>query len=544
MPLGNPRRLLPLIGIALCLLAAAVLVPDAPAAPTPTVAPPGDGPSATDAPPAGRLRGRTLADLRRAIGASEGERRGAIQLILSATAQDAETLHLYLHRTTGIPASDYKAVLRSIGAQVPDRQGHFGKSDAESSVDWLAALLAVEGGTLRKRLHSARQEALLTVALMRALAATHHPDAAVSLVRFAFRHAGAFKDECGRQIRAMSTYAVPGLLRARALKDPLAYKITRYAAYQLDRLDCARPDRALKQTDQELQAETLHAYGEVRDPSAVSTVLAYTDDPSDRVRRAARWAMLRYVSGRPPRVIKRKLKLPGGRETEARALFLTYRQLAFHALAQRLAEELLRDSTRGRAEPPRLEVLKRELTEENEPRHLAERLFTHFDEKRQEALRKDFQQALALSKKGGGESAMARYEQLLAQDPYHPQREAMAPFYYERGKQLLERGQFSEASLMFTKALHLAPAAPFVADAKGRRALAIVLGEKSVTSEEAWQLRAAVALSPQLERAKQLLRDYQRRQQLRLWVAGGVGVVAASLLLVGLALLRRRLAWL
>jgi hypothetical protein len=535
------RVVFPAIGLTVCLLLAAALAPDAPAAPTP--APSVErrlAPAASAPPTSATLGGRTLAELRRAIGSSNADdRRRAIELLRAATPDDAQTLHDYLHRKTGVPAITYKSLLRKAGAQVPDRAGHFAKLDSENSLDWLTTLRDMNPSTLRPRMQVALAEAALSVALLRALAATRRHEGAVSIIRFAFRHQGAFKDECGRQLRSMGTYAVPGLLRARSLKDPLAYKITRYAAYQLDRLDCARPDRALKQTDQDLQAEVLHAYGEVRDPSAVPAVLSYTNDPSERVRRAARWAMLRYVSGRPPRVVKRKLKLPGGRESEARALYLTYRQLASHALSQRLAEELA-----GTSNAKALEAMRRSLGEENDPRHLAERLFMHFDEKREEMQRRDFQQALAISKRGGVKEAVEHYDRLLSANPYHPQREAMAPFYYQHGKLLLAAQKLSEASAALTKSIHLAPNAPFVADARARRALALVLSERDLSSEGAWRLRAALTLSPGLEQARELLRNYERKQQLRLWIAGGVGGVAALVLLLGLALLRRRLAWL
>jgi tetratricopeptide (TPR) repeat protein len=533
----------PVVGVTICLLLAAALAPDAPAAPTP--APHVDrGPTVTDVPttkPSGKIGGRTLAELRQSIGSPDAAaRQRAIEVLLAAIPDDAQTLHEYLHRKTGVPSTTYKSLLRSIGAQVPDRAGHFAALDTEHSLDWLTALRAVDPASKRSsQTKAALAEATLSIALLRALAATRRHEGAVSIIRFAFRHQGAFKDECGRQLRSMGTYAVPGLLRARSLKDPLAYKITRYAAYQLDRLDCARPDRALKQNDQDLQAEVLHAYGEVRDPSAVSAVLAYTNDPSERVRRAARWAMLRYVSGRPPRVVKRKLKLPGGRETEARALYLTYRQLASHALSQRLAEELI-----GTSNSKALEAMRRSLGEENDPRHLAERLFLRFDEKRSETLRRDFQQALALSKRGGVKEAVQHYDRLLSANPYHPQREAMAPFYYQHGKQLLASQKLSEACAVLTKSIHLAPRAPFVADAKARRALALVLSEHDLSAEGAWRLRAALALSPGLDQARELLRNYERKQQLRLWIAGGVGGFAALGLLLGLALLRRRLVWL
>ena len=280
-------------------------------------------------------------------------------------------------------------MLRHIGAQVPDHKGRFVNPARIKDLDWLGALEKLKSSSISSHLRRAHGEALLSVALIRALAATGHHDASISLLRFSYRHGGAFRDECGRQIRAMGVRAVPGLLRARALKDPLAYKMKRYAAYQLDRMDLTRPARVLRQADPELQAELLHTYGEVRAGSAVNAVLGLTNAKSAKVRLAARWAMLRYVSGRPPRVIKRRLKLAGGRQTaSARTLYLNYRQLASSAIVDRLAQEL------AAAGGPSEADLRKRFREEDDPRYLAERLFKHLDQQRELSQKEHLDRAL------------------------------------------------------------------------------------------------------------------------------------------------------
>jgi hypothetical protein len=537
---------IPVALLVVAVLAAAILAPDAPARPV-AAAPASDGEGlelkSNERSP---LAGLTLESLQASFRADAGTRRKLVARLLTARREDAEQLHAWLHRPSGVPASDYKAVLRAIGAAVPNRAGRFeseeqrprtAKKRALVEVDWLEALLALDAGKLRSGLARAHSEATFSVALMRALVKTRHPEAAISILRFGYRHAHAFRDETGTQIRALGAYAVPGLVRAIAIRDPDAHKMTRYAAYQLDRIDCVRPDRALKQGDLELRAEILHAYGEVRTPTAVSAVLSYTDDPSELVRRAARWAMLRYVSGRPPKAVKRKLKLPGGKETDrARALYLTYRQLATFALVQQLAEELT-----GAREGREVEAKRKALAEELEPRYLAEQLFRLYDERREKAQRDELARAMAASKTGSLDQAITRFDGILAAHPFHPERASMAPFYFRKGRELLASGKLNEAQAILTKAIHLDPGAAFVREARARRDLAGALADRQLTSESEWKLRAALRLQPGLEQARIALRAYERRQQQRLWLAGGVGGGVAMVLLLGLTFVRRRL---
>jgi hypothetical protein len=57
-----------------------------------------------------------------------------------------------------------------------------------------------------------------------------------------------------------------------------------------------------------------------------------------------------------------------------------------------------------------------------------------------------------------------------------------------------------------------------------------------------WKLRLALRLDPSLQQARDALQRVARRDTRRLAVAGGVGGGAASLLVFGLLLVRRRLS--
>ncbi len=510
----------------------------------------GDAPSPTDDPGAeatgavtgdivsspSRLRYKTLPKLASALSYGRGDgRKGVIEHLMGAGRGDAPALHDFLHQTTPVPPADIKAVLRSIDAAVPDRHGRFSAKVKAPDLDWMEALLKVKPDRLSPGLRKALDHCVLSVALIRALAATKHHDAPVSLIRFGFRHDGAYRDQCGMKIRAMGIHAVPGLLRARALKDPQAFKMVRYASYQMDRMDFNRADRCLRKAPPDLRAEILHAYGEIRDPGAVAAVLKETDSQVDKVRQAARWAILRYVSGRRPRVVKRKLKLSRGRETQkARLLYLTYRQLATHALATALAKET------ARAGEP-LDEAKRALIREHEPRYLAEKLFSRYDRRRHRARRKEVRAALALGKKGDLERALDSFDRILAASPDHPSREEMAPHYYAAGIRLMKAGRLKDAYLNLSKAAHLTPAARFVDDARARCLLAEVLMDRQMPAlHREWKLRRALDLSPGLEDARLALKRVHNKQRQRLFIAGGMGGGVVLSLLLGIVLLWRR----
>ncbi|MCC6752306.1 MAG: hypothetical protein IT371_31955 [Deltaproteobacteria bacterium] len=447
-----------------------------------------------------------------------------------------------LNRPTTCSAEEQKGTLRALGALVPDRAGRFDSTGAgRAEADWLEALLMppsrVARGSAALR---AIADARYTVALMRAIAGTGHPDAAAALLHFAFRHQGAYRDECGRLLRGMGDRAVPALVRARATTDPLAYKITRYAAYQLDRMNRARPELALQQTDPVLLAAILMAYGEVRDPAAVDGVVKLVDSPTREVRQAARWATLRYVTGAPPKEEKRRLKLPGGKKTDdEQALYMTYRQLAHHALAARLLEEEPATPRRS-ATPAAGEERLRHLKRDYGPRELAERLFRLQDQRREERQRGEYLRAEAMVRGGRLEPALARFGELLANAPDHPQAPHMARIFGKRGTELLEARRYDEAVHLLTVALHLLPEGRARDLMKARRAMAEALRDRAQGGRGEWQSRAAALLAPGQASDEKAI--YERMAARRRWsiLLGGALAVALTVVFWALRVGRRR----
>ena len=98
-------------------------------------------------------------------------------------------------------------------------------------------------------LELARKEAIERVQWIRARAATRELDAVDPLFKAAFELDGVFRDEIGRQIRAMESFAVPALIRLMHAKGPA--KQRRYASYQLDRMDRARTSEGTRRRTRE-----------------------------------------------------------------------------------------------------------------------------------------------------------------------------------------------------------------------------------------------------------------------------------------------------
>jgi tetratricopeptide (TPR) repeat protein len=373
---------------------------------------------------------------------------------------------------------------------------------------------------------TSRAEALETVALLRGIAKTRRLDAVEPLFKKAFTDEGVFRDECGRQIRAMESYAVPALVRLTAAKGPA--KMRRYATYQLDRMDRAQPKKAVTSApDERTRAEILKAYGEVRALNAVEAVLDQVDAASRRVRREARTAWLRYVTGpAPPPAPRRKRKLPGGRtEVEEKPDYLTYREIATLVIQKRAAEVL------GEEIDPKLTAAQ-----------LTDKLFSHYDRVRAAGWDAQLAQAKEREAAGDWQGAIDLYEAVLAHEPSESRRPQMVHAYVARADELAKAKRRTEAARLYHQAVNLDPTGPEATHAAARAALldamaAIERGEPATDL-----LERALALDPSLPEAGEALAKaraaHGRTRVARTAASAGVGAAA----LVGLWLLWRRAA--
>jgi hypothetical protein len=294
-----------------------------------------------------------------------------------------------------------------------------------------------------------RAEAMEKVALIRGIAHSRRMEAVDPIFQLAFVLDGVFRDECGRQIRSMDSFAIPRLVRLMHQMGPVQARLgkqRRYAAYQLDRMDRQRPQKAVATAaDDVVRAAIIHAYGEEQALDAVEAVLEQVDSPSRRVRREARWAWLRYVSGKPPPPApKRKRKLGGGREEEEeKPDYLTYREIATLAL-QKLLPELT-------GAPVDAKKSAAELTAE---------LFAWYDARHAAEWDAQFQAARAKEAAGDWKAATDEYGWILAHDPGYDKRDRMAHAYFQMGEKLKKESQLSRAVGYLRQARDLDPAGP------------------------------------------------------------------------------------
>jgi hypothetical protein len=413
------------------------------------------------------------------------------------------------------------------------------------AADWLVALAQLElsgpaadpflADQPSAELHAARAELLLRVAVLRALgrlAAAEHGDACrdavLALFQQAFVAEGLLRDECGRMLRSIGGAAVPTLVRIYNDRARYGFRMRRYAAYQLDRMDRMLPRKAIAAAaDDRIRAEILHTYGEVLPIDAIEAVLDQVGAQSHRVRREARWAWLRYVDGPPPPPApKRKRKLPGGKEeSEEKEDYLNYRDMAVLTLGK--AYQALFE----RAPDPKLS-----------PRAQSEQLFAHYDRKREANFAQGFASAKAAVERGDLARAVDEYSWILANEPDHERRGEMAAVFARHGEALIqqaEQGRGTDGLLLgrgvglLRVALLLDPALPDAAKLRARIHTLDGLQARRAGADGTADFRQAIDSDPQHSEAKAGLRRaslQQPRWHLVAWALLGTGLALLLLL--------------
>lgn len=407
------------------------------------------------------------------------------------------------------------------------------------AVDWLPALAQLDLATEPflanqplSELKKARADMLLRVALLRAITAagkSGNREAVHPLFQFAFVRDGLFRDECGRSIRSMGSFAIPGLIRIYNNRTRANFKMRRYASYQLDRMDRLRPTKAISTApDDVVRADIIHAYGEVLALDAVEAILEQINARSHRVRREARWAWLRYVDGPPPpQAPKRKRKLPGGKEeSEEKEDYLNYREMATLAL-QRTHRELFE------SEPDPKRTAK----------ELTEQLFQYYDRQNEQEFAQLFASAKEHEKRGELAKAVDEFGWILANQPDHPRRAEMANAFRRHGELLLAQAGSSlstEAAAeksaravgWLRQSLTLQPDMPDAAQVRARIHLIDGLSAQRSGADGRSDLELALQADPHLVEAQQALHSLATKPSHRRsawWIFVFVGVFLMAL---------------
>lgn len=470
--------------------------------------------------------------LLREMRAPDAARRSAAARAIAAVPPDRlPALVARLERPRRANPARWRVALLAIGADLPPQPGRGdtplpdkGTQSGTASpapraetppaeIDWLTRLVA-----LRSDDAEALGEAIETVALVRAIAATRAPEAVAPLLRLAWSHEGVFRDECGRQIRSMRHAAVSGLIRAQV--DSKTYRLRRYALYQLERMGLGDPRAALADADPAARSEILRAYGDVRWDAAVEAVLGDTDAGSRRGREVARRAFRRYVEGRAPREPRRKLKLPGGELTEKKEpLYLTYRQRAEIALRERLLGEA------SLAPPDGTSVA-----------DLARQLFDFYDRRRAQRYDADLARAADEAADGRLDDAVRAYDDVLARDPFAggAARAARAFFDWAERRWALRDHGGAEAARAFRKAAWLDPSSALARRARARALLLDAAGG-GFTEDDEPALRRARELDPELRDATTELGRLRGRRLQRRLARSGAALGATALLALAFA---------
>jgi tetratricopeptide (TPR) repeat protein len=438
----------------------------------------------------------------------------------------------FLTRTRASSVAERRAVLASIKASIPDATGKFAtparqKAEAvraDDEFDWLAELSGKPGTSVAYR------EVVADVTALRALSLSRRSAAATVIAETGFAaDTMIYRDECGRRLRAMQPYSVPALLREAKREHP-GGKVTdrmRYAAYQLERIDRADPDKALiaAGVDEALVVEVFDAFRATHHREAVYAVLRRIDVEAPRVRAAARAAWSAYVDGpAPPPGRMRHLALPGGKfAARATPVELNYRQLAEQEL--RTAIQDLFGETLDEDAPI-------------DPVATTARIYKHYDDKRAARDRESFGEALRLVDQGDLAGAVTAFDRLLAADPTRGDRAEMAPTYLTFAAQREAAGEWEAAARAYSKVHGLDPTGAGANHALARYHFALGKQLEAAGKDGGPEFKLAAQLEPADPEVKQAAAPPAKARPWLLYAGGGVGGLALLLLLIGVV--RRR----
>jgi hypothetical protein len=470
-------------------------------------------------------------------------------------AQAPDAIANYLARTHATSTAERRKILDAIKASVPDKSGRFSQpqrmkeSDekADEAFDWLAHLVdldvaTIPAGKTPEDLPKALAEVIADDVAIRALAHSKDFHAAQLIFDASFdAETTIYRDECGRYLRKMEPLSIPALTREAQGKS---FDRARYASYQLERLDRQEPLHALNAaTDNEaLTIAVLDVFRTTKHREAVHAVWTKVDDPSPRVREAARAAWLAYVTGDPPPPApRRKLQLPGGKLTKVpKPLWLTYRELADNEL-RKAANELLHEDYP--LDDPTLDDIERaKKTVKVDIEDLTKRLFAYYDGERTKKEAAEWTTAKAKADAGDLASATTLLDQQLAKNPERSEHVAMAKIYFTWARQLDDKQQWDAAAAAYSKAHGLDPKGANANDALAGHHYALGKALEAQGKDGGAEYRQAVALKPDYAQAKTAAAAAapSDRPAWMLYAAAGAGGLA--LLLFGTAMLLRRRA--
>jgi hypothetical protein len=347
----------------------------------------------------------------------------------------------------------------------------------EQGTDLCDALLA------QSKSDAGAKAALVTAALVRALAHAGTTPAVRQLVKVAGDHNGAFRPEITRQVRALGDRSVPALIETR--KDSSS-ELRHWAYNQLEAMGKRIPGDAVQTKDNQVLADVLHAYGAIHDLDAVPVILSFVSSDRVQVRTAAREALT------------------------------SFGQDAVWKLREAYA------NLTGKAAPdgwPAADV--------------AKELFAAYDRVRLQEVYGLLEDGLKKEKDGKVDEAVAAFDKVLARQPLLDRRAEMVPAYLAQAEKLEESD--APASLaMLRKAARIAPDGPRITQVKAE--IAYLEGKDLVARgiPDTEPFKRAIALDPTHVKARaelaRLEANVDERQSRTRTVAAAAGVLLVAVI--------------
>ncbi len=355
--------------------------------------------------------------------------------------------------------------------------------DAKDAKDLCEALLDRPAG------EAGAKTALVTAALIRALAHAGTTPAVRQLVKVAGDHGGAFRPEVTRQIRALGDRSLPALIETRKDASP---DLRHWAYGQLEAMGKRIPGDAVQTHDNQVLADVLHAYGAIHDLDAVPVILSFVSSDRVQVRSAARESLT------------------------------SFGQDAVWKLREAYA------NLTGKSAPDGWSAAE-----------VAKELFAAYDRVRLQEVYGLLEDGLSKQKDGKLDEAIASFDKVLARQPMLDRRAETVPAYVEKAGKLEQTDPVAALALL-RKAERLAPDGPRVAQVKAE--IAYLEGEDLVARgiPDSQPFERALVLDPthakaraELERLSATTADRQGRTRNIAAAAGCLLLGVIALLLFG-----------
>ncbi len=406
--------------------------------------------------------------------------------------------YLESYRLRGPRYERARGIFQRAGVPAPPYSGWFnvpklkpGQQPPFRRVDSLSLLLGVR---VSRQDEPLRAELAGVLARIRGIGESHDPDVVAPLVTFTFRPDGyLFRTEVSRAIETLGSAAIPGLLdlaswpRVRYDQDRFRYLVRKYARYMLTVIEEGDPLVALSRADRKLKLRLLAAYGRHHVADALRAIILATAEQDGAVRQAAARALEAFFEGPAPRVRRRRLKLPGGRETEERRiLYMSYRQRAYYELRKEL-DQLI---------PGRYDRYAK-------GRELVARLLEARKQARRDAVREKLERALSSLEAGEWEAGLQELEAILAASGGQlPDPGRMADALWDAAVRLASSGRLGPAArLRLMAGVLTGEMGKALADWEYLLALEALAGGRSAASR-AW---VCLGLAPDQEGCRRLL---------------------------------------